>query len=552
MNSVRVAYFCTEIAVSQDIHTYAGGLGVVADAMAKAAYINFPMVVVTVLWRQGYYEQRLEKYGMKTEFVDYHYDNILEDTGVVVDVQVHTNPAVHIKVWRLPPEIYRTCPVYFLDTDIPKNDDLARLITRNLYEGDERRRLASEIVLGIGGVRTLRALEIHPDIFHLNEGLCVLGGVELLREQMEEKQLPFPDALKAVKKQVVFTTHTIESAGNEVHSIDLMTEMGCLAGITRKEAEELGGNDGLFNMTVCGLRLAIKANGVSRSHVKEANKIWHWVERKEMLIPVLNGVATDWQCQEFRVAKTPKEIEIAKEFYKRELLSFIVRHTGKLFSKDVFTITWARRFAAYKRPTLIFRDLSFIEQLLRTNLIQLIFAGKPHYQDLDMINRWNEIYGRCLYLPNLTILPNYEREMSLLLKAGSDAWLQSPEKPREACGTSWMAANLNGTPALSTKDGGILEASPGNFLYGTDYPIHGAGEQDYQDFLSLKETVLEASKFFYTNKEGWYQRALEAKKFAEENLTGERMLRDYNELMYTSTIKSAEAYRLGSFLLKTA
>lgn len=529
---VDVAYFTPEIALSQELHTYAGGLGTVADAIAKAAHtLNYPLAIVTILWQQGYYDQIVGNYSMEVRHTNYRYD-FLEDTGVRVSVGVHTNPAVEIKVWKLPEKRYGTCPVYFLDTNLPKNDELAKLITRNLYGGDEKRRLATEIVLGIGGMRALDALDIHPRLYHLNEGQSVLAGIELLRKERASGK-NFDEALARVREKVVFTTHTPERAGNEEHHIKLMQEMRCFPGISQSEVLLLGGSGGdVFNMTAFGLRTAQRANGVSRKHTELAQQMWHWVGGCP-IIEVLNGVADDWQHPAFANAATALELDAAKYEPKQKLFRYVEARTGRLFNPDILTAVWARRFSEYKRPTLIFQDMHFLEPLFRTGRLQLIVAGKPHYHDGAMMDRWNEIRGRSVYLPSLVILENYEREQSALLKEGADLWIQTSRYPREACGTSGMAANLNGTMILSTKDGWLGQMpKEHHFLYGADHAGPTDAEQDYRDLQSLKELLLRVLDLYYLDPDAWYKKAFAAKQYAEKYLTGERMLRDYDEKLY--------------------
>ena len=531
----NVAYFTPEIAIHQDLHTYVGGLGVVAGGMAYSAHrLNFPLVIVSILWRQGYYEQETDEYGMKVSFNDYFYEDLLEDTGVTVCVRVHTNPAVAVKVWRLPPGRFGACPVYFLDTDTEGNDELARSITRNLYHPDEGRRLATEIVLGIGGVRALRALGFRPESWHLNEGHSVLAGIELLREKMAEEGTGFDEGLRAVKDQVVFTTHTPELAGNEEHHVDEMMRFGCFQGLSRKEAVFLGGGGDIFNMTACGLKISRLTNAVSRLHSETANRMWSGVEGRAPIIEVLNGVDREfWQEKEFKEAQTPQALREAKRKYKRRMLEYAEIHSGKLFEEDIFTIVWARRFAEYKRADLFFNDEGeWIEALLWSKEIQVIYAGKPHYQDQDMIDVWGKLRRKSFHLPGFAILPGYELGLSKILKAGADLWVHTHRRPQGACETSWMSALLNGARVCSTKDGGPLEGPKEVFLYGVDHAFPDRAEQDWLDFCSLKETIEMAADKFYHAPDEWYREALEAKWFAEKFLTSDRMLRDYVEKMY--------------------
>lgn len=529
---------CFEAMLGQKFHTYAGGLGVVqAGLMKSAGRADWPinMYGLGILWKQGYYDQKIGPEGMIVDHITRHYD-FLEDTGVRVKLEINGYENF-VKVWRLKPEVFGTAPMFFLDTDIDGNDHLARCTTRRLYGGNEDTRLAQEIVLGIGGVRAFEALGISVDLWHGHEGHTTLLAIELLRRHMASG-LNFKEAREATKKQFVYTTHTPELAGNEEHNADLMLRMGCFPGLSREQALMLGGDPfrpDVFNMTVAGLRLSRKANAVSKRHLETTLQMLRWVEDKCPLIAITNGVDSDWQYPEFADAQTWQAIQAAKEKYQGKLLAYIRKRTGKDFKPDVLTIVLARRFHEYKRIGLIFMDWQWLERLLWQNKLQIIVAGKPHPYDRDAINTFNDIYKKSLKVPNLVVLGGYERNQSEILKAGADLWLQTPRPPQEACGTSWISAKMSGALVMSTRDGGILESTneKSGFYFGAAQHFPTVGERDTADLRDCQRVLEgEVIPMFYEDEQQWCQKALAAKKDAEQNFTSDRTLKDYIDQLY--------------------
>jgi glycogen phosphorylase len=532
-DKINVASFCFEAMIHQKLHIYAGGLGVVQAGLLKsAAKKEWPVNLcgLGILWKQGYYDQKLDpSKGMMVEHVSRHYD-FLQDTGIKVEVIINGKPNL-IKIWHLPGEIFGTVPLFLLDTDVEENDELARSITLQLYGGNEETRLAQEIVLGIGGVRAFEALGIPIDIYHGQEGHTVLLAIELLRKNLASG-LSENEAIKAVKQKFVATTHTPELAGNEEHSLDLMARMGCFPGIAKKTAAAVGGNP--FNMTVGLLRLAKRVNAVSRLHLEITGKMWCRVENVCPIVSVTNGVDSDWQHPDFAGAENSSQLRIAKARHKKELIKYISKRTGVVLKENVLTMVWTRRFADYKRPWLPFLDWQWLEKLLWSDKLQLIVAGKPHPNDLRGKYIFNDIYRKSLKVPNLKVLAGYERSQSEILKRGSDLWLFTSRRPREACSTSGMSSALNGTLNLASRDGWYDEISDKYYFpFGVDRPCRTEGEQDTADYKDFVEVFSQASEMFYNRPEEWNRRALKAKKYVEENFSSDRMLQDYIDFMYT-------------------
>jgi len=537
------AYFMAELALGQDLHTYAGGAGVVGGCHLRAAKnLKKPMVGVSIFWSEGYYDQELGpingsgRIGMQVVYRKRPYNNLI-DTGLLLSVKI-CGCDVWVKVLEVPQDKYNVCPTYLLTTDIPENDSdpLAQLITRQLYQGNEDRWLAQQIVLS-KGIEALEKLGYEIDTYHLNEGFCLNVGLELLSREIKQG-LFFNQALMAVKKKIVFTTHTPEIAGNRSYRLDNMFRMNCFDGWLWESAVRLGEGSGeeFFNTTAALLRMAKISNAVSRLHGDVANKMWCWVQEASPIISITNGKDTGfWQPEEFKEVRTSGQIASVKMRNKRKLLQTILSATDKHFSENVLTVVWARRFAAYKRPKLILYDLDWISDLLARNKLQLIFAGKPHPEDRDMINTWNHILRLSEErFPNLVILPGYELEQNMLLKAGADVWLNTPRRPREACGTSYMSAAMMGVMNVSVRDGGALEGivdGENGFLFGVDREM-SEYQQDVFDAESLRDTMKRVITLYYSDKEKWYEIVAAGKRVAETQFSAERMVREYFEKMY--------------------
>jgi glycogen phosphorylase len=531
-----VAYFCMEYGIDQSMRLYAGGLGILAGDYIKAAgNLKLPMVAVGLLYQYGYYDQIIGSNGnVAIQYSQRHY-NFLKDTGVRVTVQVHGHD-VKVAAYELPPNIFGTCPLYLLSTNLPENDELSKSITHNLYEGIEATRLAQEIILGVGGVKVLHTLGHKIDTYHFNEGHAVLAGFELIREFMEEG-MTFEEAHVAARKKIVFTTHTPVKAGNEEHPLSLMTKMTCFPGnISYEQAKLIGGDP--FNMTVAGLKLSSLANGVSQLHAETARKMWSWVDDACPIIGITNAIHREsWQDPQFALTKTPAQALNRKDEMRAELVEYIREQMGILLDKDVLTICWARRFADYKRAWLILKDKERLKKLLDDHKIQIIFAGKPHPDSRDAHELFNDILALSRELQGLVILPGYEIALSRILKQGSDIWLNCPRRPLEASGTSGMSAGLNGALHFSTFDGWWVEGYiPGQtgWVIGDDQVPETVEEQDQKDYRSMMDTLEnEIIPMFYGNQQEWGRRMLLARHVAESQFTSNRMILEYYARLYS-------------------
>ena len=299
MSLPNVAYFSMEIAIDQSLSTYSGGLGFLAGShMLSAGYLQMPMVGVTILWSYGYYDQRIDHKGqVEVAYIRKYYDFLTDiDTQTEVDI---FGEKVKVKVLTLDPELFGTCPVYLLTTDIDGNSDWARSISHKLYDGNEKIRIAQETILGIAGVRILQAADYKFDVIHMNEGHALPAAFELLRQ--------YNGDLEEVKRHTVFTTHTPVAAGNEVHWVDTLLEGGFFAGASRETAVSLGGEN--FSLTVAALRMSRLANAVSQLHGLVSNNMWEWVEGRCPIRAITNAVNLHyWQDERIMFAKTPQEL----------------------------------------------------------------------------------------------------------------------------------------------------------------------------------------------------------------------------------------------------
>jgi starch phosphorylase len=447
----RAAYFSMEFGIHQALKIYSGGLGFLAGSHMRSGFeLKQNMIGIGMLWKYGYYDQgRNEDQTLRVNFIEKHC-NFLEDTGIEVDVKLHDNPSVKVRAYVLKPEIFGTVPLYLLSTDVEGNDFISRTITNHLYDANELTRISQSIVLGIGGAKVVEALG-GADIYHLNEGHA-LPAFYYLRDQGVKKH------------QMVFTTHTPEKAGNEERDARHLNRCGFFG--RRLNEEELANemvNGGMINYTVSALKMAKKANAVSKLHAKVSNDIWKGYKDICKIIPITNAQNQEfWQDNEIKKIwkkRNAKSFRERKIELKKELFDVVANQTVKMFDPNVFTIVWARRFAGYKRADLLLHDMERFERLITNEKypVQIIWAGKPYPYDYYAIDIFNHLVNMTKYRSNLAVLIGYEIDLSRKMKTGSDIWLNTPRITREASGTSGMTAAMNGSVNVSINDGWIPE-----------------------------------------------------------------------------------------------
>lgn len=466
----RVAYFSMEIALSNEMPTYSGGLGVLAgDTLRSCADLQVPVIGVTLVHRRGFFRQEIRDDWQVGHDATWEPQRLLQEVAprVTLDIEGRT---VHVRAWlySLVGSSGSVVPVLLLDTNVSENGSEDRRITDHLYGGDERYRLMQEIVLGVGGVRLLRALGCSGlRTWHLNEGHAALAPLELLRAEDPNDGWDFG----AVRNRTVFTTHTPVAAGHDQFEWSLISRV-LGSPVNRDVFEMLGGRERL-NMTQLALNLSHYVNGVALRHREVSSELFPRYEIHQ----ITNGVhARTWTSAPFMelfdhhipgwrhdpfmlrnaVALPPDGVWQAHQRAKQALFDLIVQRTGRRLHRDVLTIGFARRATGYKRPDLALSDLATLRGIARTRRLQFVFAGKAHPKDEPGKHGIRAILraGRELgdNVP-VVYLPEYDLELGRALTAGVDIWLNTPLPPLEASGTSGMKAALNGVPSLSVLDG---------------------------------------------------------------------------------------------------
>ena len=557
-----VAYFSMEIAVAPGVPTSSGGLGVLAgDTLRAAADLGVPLVAVTLLHRRGYFHQRLDAEGQQSEEpVAWPIDDFLEPLDPRVTVEIEQR-LVHIRAWRF--RVTGTAgfqvPVYLLDTDLPENAPDDRRLTDVLYGGDLRYRLCQEVVLGIGGVRLLRAAGYRNIVrFHLNEGHAALLTLALLEEATPGCS-PSAEALEAVRARCVFTTHTPVPAGHDQFPEELARRV---LGEDRWRGVQACGLETILNMTDLALRCSQFVNGVAVKHGEVSRRLFPGYPIRS----ITNGVhAASWAAPSFQALYDrhlpewrrdalylryaqgipTEEIWAAHREAKGVLIDSINRETNAGFDRDVLTLGFARRSTAYKRALLVFHDLDRLEAIVRrAGALQLVFGGKAHPRDhegKEIIRSVHAMRDRLRGRIAVAYLPNYDMALAKGLCAGVDVWLNTPLPPHEASGTSGMKAAVNGVPSLSVLDGwwieGHVEGKTGWAIGGTCTPAtppeatsdacHASGLYD-----TLERDVLPC---FYRDRDRFsaimrHTIALNASFFNTH-----RMIRQYMEEAYNLT-----------------
>lgn len=530
----NVAYFCMEYGLDQRFKAYAGGLGILAGDYLKGAHDHqFPIIGIGIRWKQGYTEQKIDASGKAYDsYHNYEYD-FLEETGITVSVDIR-KVKVTCKVWKLTQ--FGNADLYLLDTDIPDNQD--SWITGQLYGWFGEERIAQEIVLGIGGVRAIRALNLPIEIYHFNEGHALFAGFELLREKMEDEGLTFEKAVEVVKKEVVFTTHTPIVQGNESHPIDKIIYMGANLNLTRAQLTFLGGGDP-FNMTIGALRLSKIANGVAQLHGETSNKMWANIDKRAEILAITNAIhLPTWVDNAMiRAAEDGSDLWEPHLQNKRALIDFIEAKNGIRLDEEKLIIGFSRRAAPYKRSDFIFSDLSIIEPLLLEKKFQIVFSGKAHpLDDVGKLIVKNLVAMSRKYPKAVVFLENYDMSIGRMLTRGSDIWLNNPRRPLEASGTSGMKAAMNGVLNLSILDGWWPEAcvhGVTGWQFGDGFEHEDEAIQDAHDLKALYQVLLEeVIPAFYTNRTKWIDMMRESILKTKGPFAVKRMLEEYYTLLY--------------------
>lgn len=532
-----VAYFSMEFAIDQALKIYSGGLGFLAGSHMRSAYdLKQNVIGVGLLWSYGYYDQERNHDRTLRPAYTRKFSYFLKELDISVTVKVH-NEDVVVKAYLLESETFGTAPIILLSTDTNENDYLSQTITHKLYDGNERTRVAQEIVLGIGGTKVLKALNQSIDIYHMNEGHALPLVYELYNS--------YP-SMEELRKHVVFTTHTPEAAGNEIHDIQFLQEMGFFNTLDMNTVRYITGykdtND--FSLTIGALRSAKIANAVSKIHGKVANDMWKDVDDRCEIIAITNAQNKKYWTDKTLIRALDEhedyELLARKKHLKKILFEEVADQTGKMFDPEVLTIVWARRFAEYKRPGLLKYDFErFVRMIKNTEQpVQVIWAGKPYPTDQGSIELFNELIEISHHYKNMAVLIGYELTLSKLLKQGSDVWLNTPRITREASGTSGMTASMNGSIHLSVDDGWHPEfARDEKNAFTIPAVEHGLPneEQDKLDNEHLMN-ILERKviPMYYDKPLEWRNLMKNAMSDIEMEFDSSRMAVEYYERMFCS------------------
>lgn len=496
-----IAYLCAEYGFTDWLQIYSGGLGILAaDMLKEASDLGIPMIAVGLFYQHGFFVQNITQEGYQTESymnLDPEHlplEQIRISTGapLLIEVTLVDHP-VYCRIWTL--QVGRV-PLYLLDTNIPENvREEDRLITGHLYGGDQDTRIRQEIVLGIGGERALSALGYHPTIFSMNEGHSAFAALEITKHFMHERGLTFTHAKEQTRTKIIYTNHTVVPAGNDLFTYDLVKSYlsPYLLGldISFDELYQLGRHTNIdgkkegdsFSMPDLALEMAGKANAVSKHHSEVIKDFWP----RSAIIPVTNGVhlptwvhpkmqhlfetfiSPDWQHSiedhdlwQNALHVPDSELWNTRMIMKHELISQLNEEYGIMLSPDALTITWARRFAAYKRPDLLLSQIDRLLQLIGNinRPIQILIAGKAHPRDTigkDLMGRLIRTIKDPRFFNKVVFVPNYQISIARALVSGSDLWLNTPIASDEASGTSGMKACANGALHCSTNGGWVAE-----------------------------------------------------------------------------------------------
>ena len=548
-----IAYFSAEYGLDEVVPIYSGGLGILSgDHLKSASDLGLPFVAVGLLYKNGYFHQKINSKGEQCS--EYHNIDLYNlpilpvkdkmDDDIIIDIELGER-TLHLKLWQI--NVGRV-KLYLMDSDIEQNDEDLRNITLRLYGGDKEMRIRQEIVLGMAGVQVLQKLGLKPTLYHMNEGHSSFLTLQLIYNIMQEKQVSFEIAKEMATVETVFTTHTPVPAGNDIFDITLVEQyfnkFWSKLGISREEFLKLGmkENEGFeqgFNMGILALKIAGKKNGVSKLHGEVSrelfSEVWPNIAEDESPITyVTNGIHTctwlapnlknlyneylppywqdkiemdsTWQkidnipnekLWDAHVARKEKLMRLIKQNITERYVNSGVGYDqiGELVNSlnpKALTIGFARRFATYKRATLIFKDIARLTQILNdeNRPVQIVFAGKAHPQDKegqDLIKYIHEVSLMPQFKGKIFILENYNIGMSRYLVSGVDVWLNNPRRPMEASGTSGEKASVNGVVNCSILDGWWAEGYDGTngWAIGTNATYNSYEEQDKADSNSL-------------------------------------------------------------------
>ena len=617
-----IAYFSAEFGLHEALPIYSGGLGVLSgDHCKEASDLNLPFIGVGFLYPQGYFTQRLDPTGRqqaeyeKIDFAEMPVTAARDSQGNEVLINVDLpGRTVYAKVWRI--QVGRI-PIFLMDTDVSRNAPQDRELSARLYGGDREMRISQEVVLGIGGVRAVRALGYDPAVWHMNEGHSAFLGLERIRELVQGRGLSFQEAVETVRANTLFTTHTPVPAGNDSFAFELVEKFfwqywGQL-GINRDHfigfaRQELPWGP-QYSMTVLALRLSVFANGVSKLHGEVSREMWQflWPNTPVALTPIrhiTNGVHTKtWLAAELRALYSrylkadwlekvdnpvtwadleqipdaelwavhqQRKVQMVDTMRQRVRAQYLRYGEGTrrleealtLLDPNALTLGFARRFATYKRATLIFKDEARLLRLLNNpqRPVQIVFSGKAHPADdpgKSFIQQIYQISQRPEFMGKIIFVENYDMHIARQLIAGVDVWLNNPRRPHEASGTSGQKAALCGIPNFSVLDGWWVEGYDGNngWSIGEEREYKDEATQDEADVLNLYATLEdEIIPLFYSRTTdgvptGWVQKMKNAIRTCAPTFSMKRMVKDYTTFYYMPAAANGARFTDNQFTL---
>ncbi|MFA4661737.1 maltodextrin phosphorylase [Pyrococcus kukulkanii] len=591
-----IVYLCMEYGISKSLPIYSGGLGILAgDHLKTASDLGLPLIAIGLLYKHGYFRQEIDKDGRQIEiFPEYNIREmpirqVLTNDGKPLLINVPIGDRI-VKARVFLVKVGRV-DLYLLDTDVPENPEEDRKVCDYLYNAEPDKRIKQEILLGIGGMRLLKALEIEPGVIHLNEGHPAFANFERIRWFME-KGLSFEEALEIVRGTSVFTTHTPVPAGHDVFPVDFVREKLAkfFEGLPAEKFLELGKanpNDPNFNMTILSIKTSNFVNGVSQLHAKVTREMWAdlWkgVPLDEIPIEgITNGVHTATWVNEnlaklydiyigkiwrehvnlegiwYAIERIPdEELWEAHLKAKRELIELIrrkiMRRNERLgldeplpdIDENALIIGFARRFATYKRAVLLFTDLERLKKIVNNpkKPVYIVFGGKAHPRDdagKEFLRRVYEVSQMPEFKGKIILIENYDMGSARLFVSGVDVWLNTPRRPLEASGTSGMKAGLNGVINLSIFDGWWVEGYNGRngWVIGDTSTEPETEADDYWDAMSLYD-ILEnvVVPMYYENRDAWIRMMKESIKSIAPRFSTHRMVKDYVTKFYSKAME---------------
>ena len=605
-----IAYFSAEFGLHNSLPIYSGGLGILSgDHCKEASDLGLPLIGVGFMYPQGYFHQRIPAHGwqeavyQELSFRDAPIWPVIDRDGnrLKIAVQLDTRQVL-VQVWCVKVGRVR---IYLMDTNFEENAPWDRELTARLYGGDQEMRVQQEVILGVGGVRVLRALGLEPAVWHMNEGHSAFLVLERMREYVQQG-MSFQDARQLVLDTSVFTTHTPVAAGHDAFPFHLIEKYfwhywGDM-GLDRERFLQLAEHSEpwgpAFNMTVLAMRTASHINGVSKLHGEVSRQMWQelWPDRPAPITTITNGVhVPTWISGEMDDLLTrylgPDWLEHhdepglwsaindvpdgklwdVKQGLKRKMFTYIwdrarrlwiegeadsiqLLASGTMLDPEALTIGFARRFATYKRATLIFRDLERLKRILLDTHrpVQFIFAGKAHPADepgKHLIQQVINLAKDHQMGARIAFVQDYDMNLARFLVQGVDVWLNNPRRPREASGTSGQKAALNGTPNLSVLDGWWPEGYNGanGWAFGAaNYPSER--EQDDADADALYSLLEEEIVPLYYQRDadgvprGWLQIMKESIRTCAPKFSMRRMVKEYVDMMYAPAARTAAGH----------